>query len=310
MAIPKYFEFFAPVLHTLMNGQTISGRDLYKLLADRFNLSDEDRAVYLPSGKQLMYVNRIQWALTYLRKAGLIVTPTRGHHVITAAGKSAYSEAGNAINLEYLERDKSFVEFKYGAFDVENTHQIKPEPPVVAIETPEESMETAFQTINGLLAEELLNSIMEKPPGFFERLVVQLLVKMGYGGAFEVAGMVVGRTNDEGIDGVIREDKLGFSSIYIQAKRWDPDKTIGRPEVQTFVGALAGQGATKGLFITTALFSKAAVQYAQNPGINTKVVLVDGKTLAKLMIENNVGVSSVNSYTIKKIDTDYFTEES
>ena len=170
-------------------------------------------------------------------------------------------------------------------------------------------MEKSFRKINALLADDLLSAIMEKPPEFFERLVVQLLVRMGYGGAIEEAGMVVGKTNDEGIDGIIREDKLGFSSIYIQAKRWAPDQTIGRPEVQTFVGALAGQGATKGLFITTAQFSKGAVQYAQNPGINTKVVLVDGKMLAKLMIENNVGVSSVNSYVIKRIDTDYFSEE-
>lgn len=170
-------------------------------------------------------------------------------------------------------------------------------------------MEKAHNEMTTMLSDELLNAIMERSPRFFERLVVELLVKMGYGGAFEESGSVIGKTNDEGIDGVIREDKLGFSSIYIQAKRWDPESTVSRPEIQKFVGALAGQAATKGLFITTASFSKEAKNYANNRAYNTKVVLVDGKALAKLMIENGVGVSTVNTYEIKKIDSDYFSED-
>ncbi len=310
MAIPKFFDFFSPVMAVLYSGQVTSGKNLHSIIADSMNLSKEDREVYLPSGKQLKYVNRIYWALTYLRKAGLITSPSRGQHIITPAGKEAFEKAGNSIDLHYLEKYNGFKEFRYGSNDVEEVLPATTVVPLVTEETPEDAMESAFKKINAMLADELLTAIMERSPSFFERLVVELLVRMGYGGSFEDAGRVIGRTNDEGIDGVIREDKLGFSSIYIQAKRWALDKTIERPDVQTFVGALAGQGATKGLFITTAQFSKSAVQYAQNPGFSTKVVLVDGRMLARLMIENDVGVSPQNTYIIKKLDNDYFWEDS
>lgn len=287
----------------------IGGKELYSQLADKMGLTNADREVFLPSGRQLTYINRINWALTYLRKAGLIITPSRGQHIITSEGKEAFLHSGTAIDLHYLEKYEGFRDFRKVSSEIQSEIPIAIGVPKEIEDTPEDAMESGFQKINMILADDLLNAIMDRSPAFFERLVVQLLVKMGYGGTVEDAGRVIGRTNDEGIDGVIREDKLGFSSIYIQAKRWALDKTIGRPDVQTFVGALAGQGASKGLFITTAQFSNAATQYAQKPGFGAKVVLVDGKTLAKLMIENDVGVSTQNIYIIKKVDTDFFLEE-
>lgn len=207
--------------------------------------------------------------------------------------------------MAYLEHYESFRIF----------HGSEPNPPVRVLpeqppieDTPHDTLEKAYAQINNALAEDLLASIMEHSPAFFERLVVDLLLKMGYGSSFDAAGMVVGRSGDEGIDGIIREDKLGFSNIYIQAKRWDPESmTVGRPEIQKFVGALAGQGASKGLFITTAQFTKEAISYADKQ-LAVKIVLVDGRQLTKLMIEYGIGVSEQSTYTIKKIDSDYFDD--
>lgn len=272
-------------------------------------LSQEDRAALVPSGAQPTYVNRITWALTYLKKAGLVSSPQRGEYVITDLGLTAYKEVGDRISLRYLEKiSPDFVGFRYGSHDSAAGKTQGDQTASAEDDTPEDVMEEAYQKINAQLSDELLSAIMEQSPRFFERLVVQLLLKMGYGGAFDDAAKVTGKVSDEGIDGIIREDKLGFSSIYIQAKRWDPAAIIGRPEIQKFVGALAGQGAAKGLLITTAQFSKEAVQYAVNRAYNTKVVLVDGKALARLMIENSVGVSPINTYVVKKLDSDYFSE--
>lgn len=272
-------------------------------------ITEDDRRIMLPSGKQATYANRITWAVVYLKKAGLIQTVSRGNYRATQDGINTFQKVGIKLNLQDLEKSKEFVKFRYGTNDENENHQL-PTQTLLSIDiTPEDSMEKAHNEMTTMLSDELLNAIMERSPRFFERLVVELLVKMGYGGAFEESGSVIGKTNDEGIDGVIREDKLGFSSIYIQAKRWDPESTVSRPEIQKFVGALAGQAATKGLFITTASFSKEAKNYANNRAYNTKVVLVDGKALAKLMIENGVGVSTVNTYEIKKIDSDYFSED-
>lgn len=229
----------------------------------------------------------------------------RGVYTITAEGIAAYQDAGAEIDLAYLERYESFRIF-HGS---EANPPIKsvPEQPLIE-DTPQDTLEKAYAQINNALAEDLLVSIMEHTPAFFERLVVDLLLKMGYGSSFDDAGMVVGRSGDEGIDGIIREDKLGFSNIYIQAKRWDPESmTVGRPEIQKFVGALAGQGASKGLFITTAQFTKEAISYADKQ-LAVKIVLVDGRQLTKLMIEYGIGVSVQSTYTIKKIDSDYFDD--
>ena len=239
MSVPKFFEFFTPVLRALYDGQSKSVKEIRSIVAKDMKLSIEDRALLVPSGVQPIYVNRITWALTYLKKAGLIVSPARGQHKITSSGLTAINTPGISIDLNYLERiSTSFREFRYGNSDGSNTQSSDTIKTKEAEDTPEDVMNQAFREINARISDELLTAISEQSPGFFERLVVQLLVKMGYGGSFDDAGIVVGKSSDEGIDGIIREDKLGFSSIYIQAKRWDPKTTIGRPEIQKFVGAL------------------------------------------------------------------------
>lgn len=306
MAVPKFYEFFPFVMKNLSNGEIFSVKQIRTLVFDNMHLTEEDRSVLLPSGKQRTADNRVNWALTYLRKAGLVERPSTGKYQISLTGKAALQEVGYNITLEYLDKFKSFREF----------HMVKPQSGQDSSEcinaitdgSPQDTMDIAFRQINDELAANLLQAIMEHSPQFFEKLVVELLVKMGYGGAFEEAGIAVGQSGDEGIDGIIREDKLGFSSIYIQAKRWNTETTVGRPEVQKFVGALAGQGAQKGLFITTAQFTKEAKNYV-NKQSATKVVLVDGEKLAKLMIEFDVGVSTLNTYSIKKIDSDFFDED-
>lgn len=306
MAVPKFYEFFPCIMKILSNGEIISVKQIRTLVFDTMHLTEEDRSALLPSGTQKTADNRVNWALTYLRKAGLVERPATGKYRMSSTGKAALQEIGYNITLEYLEKFKSFREF----------HMAKPQSGQDSSEcinaitdgSPQDTMDIAFRQINDELAASLLQAIMEHSPQFFEKLVVELLVKMGYGGAFDEAGIAVGQSGDEGIDGIIREDKLGFSSIYIQAKRWNTETTVGRPEVQKFVGALAGQGAQKGLFITTAQFTKEAKNYV-NKQSATKVVLVDGEKLAKLMIEFDVGVSTLNTYSIKKIDSDFFDED-
>lgn len=306
MAVPKFFSFFPAILRILSTGETLHVKQIRSQAFDLMQLSEEDRSVLLPSGKQRTAENRVNWALTYLKKAGLVERPATGKYRITPAGKTALQEVGDQITLEYLEQFDSFRDF----------HMVKPHDTqdssacinAMAEGSPQDTMDIAFQQINDELAANLLQVIMEHSPQFFEKLVVELLLKMGYGGAFEESGITVGQSGDEGIDGIIREDKLGFSNIYIQAKRWNTDAAVGRPEVQKFVGALAGQGAQKGLFITTAQFTKEAKSYVGKQSA-TKVVLVDGEKLTKLMIEYDVGVSVLNTYAIKKIDSDFFDED-
>ena len=303
MAVPKFFEFFPGVLNVLTDGQEKTVRQIREQAIVLMRVADEDCKELLPSGRQRTVDNRINWAVTYLKNAGLIQSVKRGVYAITDEGKKAYAEAGDQIDLNYLERYDSFCAF-HGAPVIPHSEEKKD---ISIEETPQDTFEKAYSQINAALSADLLSIIMERSPGFFERLVVDLLLKMGYGSALDSAGLVVGQSGDEGIDGIIREDKLGFSSIYIQAKRWDPASTVGRPEIQKFVGALAGQGATKGLFITTAQFTKEAINYA-NKQLAVKVVLVDGKKLTHLMIEYGIGVSVQSTYTIKKVDSDYFDE--
>lgn len=303
MAIPRYHEMYRPFLDSLKDGQLHKFKEVKEYVAAVMDVSEEELKELLPSGKQPMFYNRIGWTRTYLKKAGLINSPSRGIFIITAEGSKLLEENPSIINDDFLMRYEDFRLFKQPN---EKEGYNKPIPSIE--ETPQEVLDNAYKMINGNLIEELLAEIMKQSPSFFESLVVKLLEKMGYGGSIEGAGNVVGKSGDEGIDGIIREDKLGFSLIYIQAKRWELSKTIGRPEIQKFVGALAGQGATKGLYISTAQFTKEAYEYA-NKQHTTKVVLADGKKLAKLMIEYNLGVSSESVYEIKRIDTDFFNEE-
>lgn len=305
MAVPKFFEFFPVVLQVLLDKSEKSVKQIRQEAISALHVSEEDCKELLPSGRQRTVDNRINWAITYLKNAKLIVPVRRGIYVISSEGEEAYNDAGMHLDLSYLERYESFRAF-HGTSD-DKTVGITDSEPLVE-DTPLDTFEKAYSQINAALAEDLLAAVMEHSPRFFEQLVVDLLLKMGYGSSIDSSGFLVGQSGDEGIDGIIREDKLGFSNIYIQAKRWDPSSmTVGRPEIQKFVGALAGQGASKGLFITTAQFTKEATNYARKQQA-VKIVLVDGYQLTRLMIEYGIGVSVQSVYTIKRIDSDYFND--
>lgn len=303
MAIPKYHEMYRPFLDSLKDGQQHKMKEVKEVVAAAMVVTEEERKELLPSGKQAIFDNRIGWTSTYLKKAGLIDKPSRGVFIITLDGSKLLAENPATINEELLMRYEGFRLFKSPNANGKDVPTVD-----MSEDTPQDVLDNAFKMINAGLADELLSEIMKQPPAFFEGLVVKLLEKMGYGGSLKVAGSVVGQSGDEGIDGIIREDKLGFSLIFIQAKRWELDKAIGRPEIQKFVGALAGQGATKGLFITTAQFTKEAFAYA-NKQHTTKVILVDGVALTKLMIEYNLGVSIETVYEVKRMDIDFFSDE-
>lgn len=301
MAVPKFFEFFEAFLQAINDDELHSAKEVRSIIAKDMNLSDAELSEMLPSGTQRTFDNRVGWARTYLNKAGLIETPLRGKYRITAAGKSALS-SGNKIDLAYLEQSSSFNEFH--GLSVQGTVI---EPTAENDESPMEVLESAYKKVTTALASQLMDEVMKLTPVEFERLVVKLLLKMGYGSGIEEAGMVTQQSNDGGIDGIIKEDQLGFSHIYIQAKQWAVDQTVGRQEIQRFVGALQGQKAQKGLFITTAKYSSNAIQYANNL-LGVKVVLVDGSALTRLMIKHNVGVSIEEVYEVKRIDSDFFEE--
>ena len=309
MAVPKYNEFFSPVLRALETGEIKHVSEIRKFALDYLNVSEEDRKAMLPSNTQRLADNRVNWSITYLRKANLIERVARGKYKITNTGLQILHEKKDHVELKDLYQFDSFRQFiNTDTMSEEKKDLSKPSVLEDLQEgTPQDNLNASMEQINKELSANLLSEIMERSPAFFEKMVVQLLLKMGYGSALE-DGFVTGCSGDEGIDGIIREDKLGFSSIYIQAKRWAEDKAIGRPEIQKFVGALAGQGAQKGLFITTGTFTKEARSYVEKQ-LSTKVVLVDGEELTKLMIEYNLGVSVETVYTIKKIDTDFFSEE-
>lgn len=300
MSMPKFFEFFEGFLKALQDGEIHSAKDVQKSVIEDMHLTQADLSEVLPSGTQLKFVNRINWARTYLNKAGLIKTTTRGNYRITEEGKKALA-SGEEINLQYLNKFKAFREFHGSSLSETDSGS-------EVIKSPVEVLEDVYQSINDKLSNQLMDEIMKLTPTDFEKLVVKLLLKMGYGNGIDDAGKVTPPCKDDGIDGIIKEDQFGFSNIYIQAKKWNIDKTVGKPELQKFVGALSEQHAQKGLFITTAKFSSVAIQFANNSS-SAKVKLVDGKTLTKLMIKHNVGVTVESIYEIKKIDTDFFADE-
>jgi len=304
MAIPDFQSLMLPLLKVVADGREYRLRDAVELLAEEFHLTDEERQQLLPSGRYPTFDNRIAWAKTYLKKAGLIDQPRRAFFQITERGREVLKTSPKLINMKFLEQFPEYIVFKESSDQAEAQQQVIPSISAQN-ETPEELIESGAKTIRKELAEEILQRIKGCPPAFFEHLVVELLVKMGYGGTRQDAGRAIGRSGDEGIDGVIHEDRLGLDVIYLQAKRWEG--VVGRPEIQKFVGALQGQRAKKGVFITTSDFTKEAVEYVRN--IDNKVVLINGALLANLMIDHNVGVSPAATYEIKKIDSDYFLEE-
>ena len=295
MALPKYTELYQPVLSILSDGKVWPIRKVWEKAGELLRISPEEMAMTLPSGGMGVFVNRIGWARTYLKKAGLIDSPKRGFVQITEEGRKALEE-GVEITNSYLMRYPSFAEFQN-----RTVPQDKPEEVQEVSETPQETLDRVYKTINSELAEELLSEIMRQSPGFFETLVVDLMKAMGYGDGF-----VTKASGDDGIDGIIHEDKLGFNLIYIQAKRWNPSVSIGKPEIQKFAGAMMGPPKIeKGLFITTARFSQGARAY----GEAQHIILVDGQKLTELMIEYGLGVTTQKTYLIKRVDSDYFAEE-
>jgi len=301
MAIPDYQSCMLPLLKFYGDGEDHTFREAVEGLAKEFSLTDKERREMLPSGQQEIFDNRIGWARTYMKKAGLIEAPKRGVNRISSRGMDVLKQKPQRIDVNYLTQFKEFQDFRaLRHTKAEEVSEIQ-----MNDKTPEESLEIAYQRIRNDLASDLLQRLKGCSPPFFERLVVEVIVKMGYGGTRQDAGKAIGKSGDGGIDGIIKEDKLGLDAIYIQAKRWE--NTVGRPEIQKFVGALTGLRAKKGLFITTSNFSSDSEDYVSR--IDAKVVLIDGETLAELMIEYNVGVSTVNTYEVKKVDSDYFTED-
>jgi len=301
MTIPDFQTIMLPLMKLSSDGKERPLAEIREALSRIFGLSQEELSTLLPSGTQPVFNNRVAWASIYLHRTGLLRRPKRGCYQITERGHEVLKENPQKININFLDKFPEFVEFR---------EMKKGKSAVAAIiessETnPEEALESAFQELQHTLASDILQSVKDCSPQFFERLVIDVLVKMGYGGSRKEAGHAIGKSGDEGIDGIIKEDKLGLDIIYIQAKRWA--NPVGRPEIQKFVGALHGQRARKGIFITTSNFTRDALDYVKN--IESKIILIDGALLAELMIEHNVGVATVASYEIKKIDSDYFIED-
>ena len=275
-------------------------------MAEHFSLSDTERAELLPSGQQGVFKNRIGWAKSYLKKAGLIEALKRGVFKITDRGVKTLATNPARVDIRFLQQFPEFVEFRDASKGAGYNPSLSglTEPVPIAAVTPEEAIESAYQGLRDQLAQELLGVVLSCSPTFFEQLVVDLLVKMGYGGSRRDAGERIGRSGDGGIDGIIKEDRLGLDTLFIQAKRWQG--SVGRPEVQKFVGALQGQRARKGVFITTSTYTADAVDYVAR--IDTKVILIDGKALSNLMVDFDVGVSASATYVVKRIDSDYFED--
>jgi restriction system protein len=301
MAIPDFQSLMLPALCALGDGKEHRLRDVVDYLANEFSLTIEEKNELVPSGKSRTFYGRVSWAQVYLRQAGLIERTRRGYGKITERGLEELNSKPERIDVAYLMRFPEFQEFRKVEKKTDQPEAIEQS----SGNTPEELLELGFQKITKSLSSELLGLIKSCSPEFFERLVIQLLLKMGYGGSREDAGKRIGGSGDGGIDGVINEDKLGLDVIYIQAKKWEG--SVGRPEIQKFVGALQGQRAKKGIFITTSSFTSDAKNYPSQ--IENRVVLIDGEQLAQFMIDHNVGVSTVETYEIKKIDSDFFSEE-
>lgn len=304
MAVPDYQSFMLPVLRLAAKGE-ISVRESIQRIAKEFSLSDEDRSELLPSGKQTKLANRVHWAKTYLVQAGLLEITRRAHFKATQRGFDTLQKGLEKIDNSYLEQFAEFRDFKSRA----RASQGKATPAADKSEqaTPEEQIESAFEEINSELRQELLERITGSTPAFFEQVVVDLMVAMGYGGNLTDAVRRLGRSGDGGIDGVINEDTLGLDSVYIQAKRYAPGNGVGVERVREFAGSLVERGANKGVFVTTSHFAQGALDYADR--IPQKLVLFDGEQLTRLMVRHGVGVRSTRSIELKKLDLDYFEQD-
>jgi restriction system protein len=299
MTIPDYQSIMLPLLEFAADGKEHETRETINHISDLFELSEEERKKLLPSGSQEIIDNRVGWAKTYLKKAGLLKQPRRGIFKITERGLKVLEENPEKIDNRFLKKFSEFREFRS-----RDTGEEEEEISSTQEKTPIESLEQSYLQLRNELADEILETLHSVTPQFFEKLVIELLVKMGCGGSLREVGKAIGGTGDEGVDGVIKEDRLGLDNIFIQAKRWQ--SSVGRTVIQAFVGALQGQKARKGIMITTSKFTQEAYDYVDK--IEIKVALIDGNQLADLMIDHNLGVTPKETYTIKDIDTDYFQE--
>ena len=302
MSVPGYQEFMFPILKCLYDGKPYHKKKICVKMIEIFNLTQEQLDERLPSQAEPTYINRVGWAITYMKKAGLIDSPTRACYVITDEGKKLVDNNVINLNTKYLRKYPSFVDFQKASHDTSSKETVD-----VAKddETPYEKIVSYNAVIKKSICDDLLNKILEQSPYFFEQLVVDLLVSMGYGGNIEDAGKATKKSGDEGIDGLIKEDKLGLDTIYIQAKRYKKDNLVGRPTIQQFIGALQLKGARKGILITTSDFTKEAIE-AVSYSTTVSIVLINGYKLVDLMYEHNIGVGVEKVIQIKKIDNDYF----
>ena len=301
MSIPKFHKFMKPILEEIIDGKEVSMFSIKTALAKKFDLTQKEQKELLPSGNQAVFDNRVGWARTYLKKAKMLSSPQRGFVQITNRGRETLKEDIAEINVKYLKKFPEFIEFQ-------ETHKFKTKDIATdEDETPIEVLEESYKKIKENFKKEILDLVMSCSPFFFEKLVVDLLINLGYGGSKKEAGEAFTTSGDEGLDGIIKEDKLGLDLIYIQAKRWKKNSQVGRPEIQKFAGALQGRRAKKGVFITTSYFSNEAKEFVKK--IESKIILIDGDSLAEYMIESNTGVSPHQSFEIKKIDADYFDED-
>lgn len=304
MPIPNYQQIMLPFLKAISDGQTYRHRDVIEKLANDFQITDEEKKELLPSGQQGIFDNRVGWARTYLKKAMLIESPQRGSYHITQRGTDVLNQNPSEITSKFLTQFPEFRNFAKSSED--NDSQQKEISLVGETEnTPEELLEFAYKKIKDNLAQELIDKIKTCSPKFFENLVIDLLLKMGYGGSRKDAGQSIGRSGDGGIDGIIKEDRLGLDIIYVQAKRWEGQVPV--KEIRDFAGSLLGKKARKGIFITTSSFPQTAHSFVD--GIEHKIILIDGQRLAELMLEHNVGVTIQTAFEVKRIDTDYFSED-
>lgn len=302
MAIPDYQTVMLPLLKLVAKHGKLKLKDARVMIADELNLSEQEKAALLPSGKQPIIYNRVGWASTYLRKAMLLALPQRGVMEITDRGKKVLSDIPPLINVKFLEQFPEFVVFRTVS-DEEDVPKVT-EAIDAASGTPEEVLEEAHAQLKNQVLADIVEKLKTGSPQFFESLVVDTVVKMGYGGSRKDAGKAIGRSGDEGIDGIINEDRLGLDVIYLQAKRWEGN--VGRPEIQKFAGALQGKRAKKGIFITTSDFTGESREFVKN--IDAKIILISGRQMAELMWEHNIGLNTSATYEVKKLDLDYFSE--
>ena len=301
--IPDYQTLMRPVLECAARGEVRIG-DIVEKLEDRFDLTEAERAELLPSGKQTRFANRVHWAKSYLKQAGLVKPTRRAFFTITERGKVVLADTGSVINAAYLERFEEFQSFKARTKEPGEPAAPADSSLIEAEATPDEVLRSAHKKVNAALAEELLDRVQAASPAFFEQLIVELLLAMGYGGTSEEAGRALGKSGDDGVDGVIDQDPLGVDQIYIQAKRYADDNNIGPGAIRDFFGSLSLKRAHKGIFVTTSAFSPSAIQTARDLG--TRIVLIDGVQVARLMIRYNIGCRDEEILHLKKVDEDFF----